>query len=197
MARNFPADTRGQRALEELYEKETKSQIAWFLKREKVKKDYPGQIVTPAQIAETPVPKLKDVLPSHLMEKISRIQASQEKSKVYAKTPTEMMPVKEQFIEPLPDMFPADQPTQRILYDGISKEGNGRAKYLQTRNKLDLEDKYRYPVLSSMEYGWGQTELIKHMSAQVGQKRRGRVKIVEESFYRRNGIPFTHCSDML
>ncbi|TPP59001.1 hypothetical protein FGIG_10724 [Fasciola gigantica] len=197
MARNFPADTRGQRALEELYEKETKSQIAWFLKREKVKKDYPGQIVTPAQIAETPVPELKDVLPSHLMEKISRIQASQEMSKISVKTPTEMMPVEKQFIEPLPDMFPADQPTQRILYDGISKEGNGRAKYLQTRNKMDLEDKYRYPVLSSMEYGWGQTELIKHTSAQVGQKRRGRVKIVEESFYRRNGIPFTHCSDML
>lgn len=72
-----------------------------------------------------------------------------------------------------------------------------RLKYLKTRKMLDLEDKYRYPVLSSMDYGWGQTELIKQKSGEEGQKRRGRVKIVDESFYRRNGIPFSHCSDML
>ncbi|VDP93139.1 unnamed protein product [Echinostoma caproni] len=70
-----------------------------------------------------------------------------------------------------------------------------RKKYLETRKKLNLEDKYHYPVLSSMDYGWGQTDIIKQSVS--GQKRRGRVKIVEESFYRRNGIPFEHCQDML
>lgn len=130
MARHFPADTRRQRALEELYEKEARAQIAWFLKSEKAKKDHPGKILTPAAISETPLPKLEDVLPPHLMGQIHQIHQVEKKPKVSIQPSLTTTSLVEQNVEPVPDMFPMDQSTQLILYNGISKEGGGRLETL-------------------------------------------------------------------
>ncbi|VDP91757.1 unnamed protein product [Echinostoma caproni] len=128
MARNFPADTRGQRALEELYEKELRTQLVWFLKSEKAKKDNPGKVISPAAIVDTPTPKIEDVLPAHMVEKIRQIRQEERKFGKKSNTSTTLMPVvsADSLDEPVPDMVPPDRTTQMILYDGISKEGRGR-----------------------------------------------------------------------
>ena len=41
------------------------------------------------------------------------------------------------------------------LYNGISHDGQGRIKYLHSRNHRIPETKYNFPILSSWEYGWG------------------------------------------
>ncbi|KAF7236441.1 hypothetical protein EG68_11063 [Paragonimus skrjabini miyazakii] len=198
MARSFPADTRGQRALEELYEKELKTQIKWFLRNIKSKQDNPGKILSANEIMNTPLPTAAEVLPKHLLEPISSpttdLMDSVKKEQV---TITPLISEETDSKVPM-DMCPAEPKVVHLLYDGISKEGKGRANYLKERNKTDVEDKYLYPVLSSMEYGWSQGRLIKEGAAAAqNNKRHGRVRIIEESFYRRNGIPIQHCAGML
>lgn len=84
----------------------------------------------------------------------------------------------------LSDMKKPEPHSVELLYDGFSKEGKGRSQYLKNRKSRNPEDKYEYPVCSSFEYGWKLDE--------VGQQYKnpihGRGKIVEESFYRRNGV---------
>ena len=52
------------------------------------------------------------------------------------------------------DMHPITKAEKDILFDGFSKDEKGRSKYLRMRKKFDPEEKYRYPQLSSWEYGW-------------------------------------------
>ncbi|XP_007500031.2 LOW QUALITY PROTEIN: protein ATP6V1FNB [Monodelphis domestica] len=54
----------------------------------------------------------------------------------------------------LPDMRPATPKTGQLLYQGISHEGKGRLLYLRERWQQKPEDKFRFPVLSSWDYGW-------------------------------------------
>ncbi|KAL1780753.1 filamin-B isoform 4 [Sigmodon hispidus] len=44
--------------------------------------------------------------------------------------------------------------TRKLLFQGISHEGQGRALYLKEQNRLIPEEKYKYPIVSSWEYGW-------------------------------------------
>ncbi|VDP51742.1 unnamed protein product [Schistosoma curassoni] len=67
--------------------------------------------------------------------------------------------------------------------------------YLHDRYKLNLEDKFQFPVLSSMEYGWGHADLISKSTAQ--SRKFGRQCVIEDSFYRRTGIPFKHGAGMI
>ncbi|CAH8537649.1 unnamed protein product [Heterobilharzia americana] len=98
-------------------------------------------------------------------------------------------------LTPGPDMYQPSTQVLSLLYEGISKEGKGRHQYLRDRNKLNLEDKFQFPVLTSMEYGWGHTDLISKMPSHA--KKFGRQCVIEESFYRRTGIPFKHGAEML
>ena len=52
------------------------------------------------------------------------------------------------------DMHPITKAEKETLFDGFSKDEKGRSKYLKMRKKFDPEEKYRYPQLSSWEYGW-------------------------------------------
>jgi len=84
----------------------------------------------------------------------------------------------------LMDMYPVKKEFLDVLFDGHSKEEKGRYKYLNLRKTIPLEERYPYPILNSMNYGWKLGE--------TGQKFKtptyARGKIVEESFYRRSGV---------
>lgn len=85
----------------------------------------------------------------------------------------------------LKDMRPVSQELNEQLYDGFSKEGKGRSKYLKNRKQFLPEQKYEYPLVSSFEYGWKLGEIYKQ---EYKNPEHGRNKIVEDSFYRRNGV---------
>ncbi|GFY41215.1 uncharacterized protein TNIN_134061 [Trichonephila inaurata madagascariensis] len=56
--------------------------------------------------------------------------------------------------EELKVMKPVHPKTKKIIYEGISKEDEGRRKYLKKRYKKNPEDKFYFPVCTSWEYGW-------------------------------------------
>ncbi|XP_048347820.1 protein ATP6V1FNB [Sphaerodactylus townsendi] len=91
--------------------------------------------------------------------------------------------------EPLPDMRAPDLEATQLLYQGISHEGKGRKRYLRERNAQSPEEKFRYPVLSSWEYGWRLGDVVKDIRTPI----HGKSRIVKDTFYFRNGI-FYHPS---
>lgn len=52
------------------------------------------------------------------------------------------------------EMRPVPSNTRQLLFQGLSHDGQGRALYLRERNRQKPAEKFRYPVLSSWEYGW-------------------------------------------
>ena len=53
------------------------------------------------------------------------------------------------------EMFENKNETERgILFKGISRDREGRYKYLKERQKYLPEQKYPFPITSSMDYGW-------------------------------------------
>ena len=84
----------------------------------------------------------------------------------------------------LPDMYPVRKELVDVLFDGHSKEEKGRYRYLNLRKQIPLEERYHHPVSNSMTYGWKLGETGQKFQAPTY----ARGKIVEESFYRRNGV---------
>ena len=82
------------------------------------------------------------------------------------------------------DMYPVSQNLKDVLFDGFSKEEKGRYRYLNLRKEIPLEERYEFPVSNSMAYGWKLGETGQQFKAPTY----ARGKIVEESFYRRNGV---------
>lgn len=52
------------------------------------------------------------------------------------------------------EMKPPTPATLKLLFQGISHDGQGRTLYLKERHQLIPEKKYKYPMVSSWEYGW-------------------------------------------
>lgn len=84
-------------------------------------------------------------------------------------------------------MRPPTPKSKSTLYDGFTKEGKGRRQYLDLRNGLSPEKKFFFPFLSSWEYGWKQGEVVK--KEEIKKPTYGRKRIVDDTFYTRNGIP--------
>lgn len=169
-------DTRVQNAWKELVEKEANTRVQcklrqeeeaknedeWFV-RSKYTQIKPGSLNIPTAINYPPKPPKKDPAAD-----IERIQKQ----------------LKENQVNLLSDMIPAEPAVKNLLFDGLSKEKKGRYQYLQER-KLDLpEQRYEYPLLSSFDYGWKLKEVAQEYKTPI----HGRGRIVEESFYRRNGV---------
>ncbi|XP_025312379.3 protein ATP6V1FNB [Canis lupus dingo] len=55
--------------------------------------------------------------------------------------------------------------TLKLLFQGISHDGQGRALYLRERHRQKPEEKFLYPVLSSWEYGWNIGDVMKDARA--------------------------------
>ena len=169
-------DTRVQNAWKELVEKEANTRVQcklrqveenknedeWFV-RSKYTQSKPGTLNIPIEIKFPPKPPKKD--PSLEIEKLSKH-------------------LKENGVNLLSDMKKPNESVTGLLYDGLSKEGKGRRQYLGERKLEKPEDRFEYPLLSSFEYGWKLNEVSQEYKTPV----HGRGRIVEESFYRRNGV---------
>ena len=85
--------------------------------------------------------------------------------------------------QPQLEMRPVDDRTS--LYEGFSREGRGRARYLAERRRQAPDAKFTYPMVSSWEYGWKVGDEV----AAYGRPRHARTATLHESFFARNGIP--------
>ena len=79
-----------------------------------------------------------------------------------------------------PEMRPPSGTTKKLLYEGFSKEGLGRKKYLETRKMKKPEERFDYTVTSNWEYGWQQT-------TDLHPPKHGRSRIVKDTFFRTGG----------
>ncbi|CAH8507094.1 unnamed protein product [Schistosoma turkestanicum] len=160
MSRGFPADTRSQKVLEEVYEKETISQLNWFLKCQEAKKLHGSEPLTATVINDTPLPDISNILSKSNKQQIEKDKEEIEQSK--QTDSSEKKETQEETAEKTfdvgPDMIPPSPDVLKLLYEGISTEGKGRYRYLRDRCKLNVEDRFQYPILSSMEYGWGHAQ---------------------------------------
>jgi len=76
------------------------------------------------------------------------------------------------------------------IYQGSSREGKGRYSYLKARHELNPEMKYKYPMVSSWEYGWRLGDVIK--VSEIKNPPFGRSRIVADTFYRSNLTGLSH-----
>jgi hypothetical protein len=87
---------------------------------------------------------------------------------------------------------PATDQVKSLLSTGLSHDTNGRVDYLQERYKIKPEDKYKFPISTSMSYGWRfkdrENLLVQKTSTNFLNRE------IEESFFRHNGV-FTHELD--
>ncbi|KAG2392661.1 hypothetical protein C9374_011386 [Naegleria lovaniensis] len=80
-------------------------------------------------------------------------------------------------------------PQRKLLYEGVSKEGGGRASYLKSRREESPTKKNTFPVSSSQEIGWIIEKRFlegKRSDDHLLATRKGQTK----TFYRRDGIGF-------
>lgn len=85
---------------------------------------------------------------------------------------------------------------KHIIYEGISRDLQGRWKYLNTRKKYKPEEKYEFPVTSSMTYGWQLydennrrfTNESAYDTEVVPTHTHGIKNYVINTFYRQNGV---------
>lgn len=167
----MPIDTRTQDAWKELIHKEASTRISWHKtyqpathEDEWFKQGFYRQALSKPLSRVIPPPKTTTTQPVQTKLVIEQ-----------AKKPSE--PTVE-------DMFPVGKEHLSVLFDGFSKEEKGRYKYLNLRKEIPLENRYQYPVSNSMAYGWKLGETGQKFQAPTY----ARGKIVEESFYRRNGV---------
>ncbi|XP_048210735.1 protein ATP6V1FNB [Perognathus longimembris pacificus] len=85
------------------------------------------------------------------------------------------------------DMKRVPSSTLKLLYQGISYDGQGRAQYFRERNQKTPMEKFQYPILSSWEYGWHVGPVMKNFRTPTY----ARVLPITKSFYTKNGI--FHC----
>jgi len=71
------------------------------------------------------------------------------------------------------------------LYNGISRDGEGRRDYLRTRVETAPEDRYHVPLLTSWQYGWQ----IAQREELFDRPSHRRTSGIKESFFARNGVP--------
>ncbi|XP_032179387.1 protein ATP6V1FNB isoform X1 [Mustela erminea] len=74
--------------------------------------------------------------------------------------------------------------TLRLLFQGISHDGQGRASYLRERHRQKPEEKFLYPVLSSWEYGWHMGDIMKDTRAPTY----ARCQPISKTFYIKSSV---------
>lgn len=201
MQRSFPFDTAGQLFIKELYDKETGTRLRWHSQNQAQTNDDSS-----AAAAAGLGPSTATVSRQH--------EVFRKKVEAACPKPTEaLMKLKERYqsvshhkrirnfderyqIEPtmkdedLVEMIPPEDQVRRQLYDGISRDGKGRLQYLRTRNLPSPDSKYRRPVVSSWEYGWNMSDIVKRED--VKKPEFGRKRLIRDSFYTRNGVTTLH-----
>ncbi|KAL3852520.1 hypothetical protein ACJMK2_016148 [Sinanodonta woodiana] len=183
-SRNYPANTQIQKFLEESYNKERDTRLAWFHKRStsattgQKSKQYE---VFRRKIENAPKPRdgllermNTDVQESRFNKKISQ------SNDITAKRPLDPSLL-------TAEMRPVTPNTKLKLFDGFTKEGKGRYQYLHSRYMKSPEDKFSFPLLSSWEYGWRLGDVVRKEN--IKKPPHGRTRIVADTFYTRTGVP--------
>jgi len=195
MARNFPADYQKQKFLEESYNKERDTRLAWYLRQNKDNSDT-GTKSKQYQVFRKKIERHAAKPGEDLLAKLPEVRAPKQyhkKKPEYSQTMAELAAVHGRGASAAAadnrsvEMWKVDNQTKSQLYQGFSKEGTGRYQYLQKRYQLIPESKYTFPILSSWEYGWRLSDVIK--KEDIKKPVNGRTRIVADTFYTRTGIP--------
>lgn len=186
MAR-YPPDTRMQNFWKEAIERESKARLLTFAKLR-------GQTHCKSRQLEVHRKKIEDNKPSDaLLERLPSIPAEVRhgKKKADFNAVDGMERSKTDSWFDAPQMRPVSPVVRRTLYSGITKEGKGRHIYLKQRYDKIPEEKFSFPTCSSWDYGWRLNDVIK--KEEVKKPTYGRHKIIEDTFYSRNGL-YSSCS---
>ncbi|GBN43531.1 hypothetical protein AVEN_74276-1 [Araneus ventricosus] len=180
MAREKTLDPAFQKAFTEAINKENKVRIKWHLEHgARLKSAAPDA----CRFDDEPDDDDEDFVPPgpDTSTETERPEKEPCLSWKEQESPKEEDPGKVRKIEDLKKMKPVPTDTKKILYKGVSHEGEGRKKYLKDRYQEDPEDKYFFPVCSSWDYGWtfGQDHELRSPEY-------GNVQITRTSFFRPN-----------
>nr|KAI8727280.1 protein ATP6V1FNB [Biomphalaria glabrata] len=185
MARNPYANTQMQNFWKETVEKEAAARLQTFAKMKGLERNKPRQL-------EVFRKKIEDNKPSDtLLEKLpaisSDVKFNRKKGDLNRISSATLA---NSSVLDSPEMIAPSPTVRKLLYDGFTKEGKGRYIYLRQRYHTTPEEKFAFPTCSSWEYGWRLGEVIK--KEDIKKPKFGRTKIVEDTFYTRNGI-VTDC----
>ncbi|XP_064632788.1 protein SPMIP1-like [Lineus longissimus] len=193
--RNYPADTQKQKFLEESYNKERDTRLQWFYKRQDgsdkaqtggskqyqvFRKKIEGQHSKPAEELAAKLPKIPQAKQHHRTIKDFSDNLAEQANALG--DPDNL----------LTEMRPVTPKVRKSLYEGFSKDGTGRYQYLHHRYGYNPENKYEFPILSSWEYGWRLSDVIR--KEEIKKPTHGRTRIVADTFYTRTGIPDLHVN---
>jgi len=181
MARNPYANTQMQNFWKESVEKEATARLMSFAKMRGQSRAQPRQL-------EVFRKKIEDNKPSEaLLDRLPPITAEPHFNRKKADF-NEPLGLDRALTMPVdaPEMRPVDKNMKMTLYDGFTKEGKGRYMYLHQRYGTIPEEKFAFPTCSSWDYGWRLGDVIK--KEDIKKPKYGRNKIVEDTFYTRNGL---------
>ena len=182
MARNPYANTQMQNFWKESVEKEATARLVSFAKMRGQTRSKPRQL-------EVFRKKIEDNKPSDaLLDRLPPISAEPHfnRKKADFNAPLGLERARTDIAVDAPEMRPVSPIIKEALYDGFTKEGKGRYIYLQQRYGKIPEEKFAFPTCSSWEYGWRLSDVIK--KDDIKKPKHGRNKIVEDTFYTRNGL---------
>lgn len=182
-SRSYPANVQIQKFLEESYNKERDTRLAWFgnLVKGGEKGKSKQYEVFRRKIENAPKPA------EGLLKKMSKDAVAPSYNKRIRKFDDTLASKVDSDFLLSAEMRPVTPQTKQKLYDGFTKEGKGRYQYLVNRNEKSPEEKFSFPLLSSWEYGWRLGDVIK--KEEITKPKNGRTRIVADTFYTRTGIP--------
>lgn len=179
MTRQSNIDTTRQEFLKESYKKESLLRNKWF-------KDYFGSNQLPKGVGDqdtttSPIPSNR--VPKATLIKIKPAPPTPPKRA----SPTFVLP--EPLNQPgpqVPEMRMPTPETKGMIYSGLSAEGDGRKAYLVKRKLKGPEEKFEYPLTSSLEVGWNIREVSKKCETKQGHF--GKSRIIRDTFFAENGV---------
>ncbi|XP_043943247.1 protein ATP6V1FNB [Protopterus annectens] len=146
MARELNMDTQRQNFLKEAFMKETLIRLSWYIDNkdslQKAKEHWRQVQKKPTKLPPLQTDKRNE------KELKSRTKDTKKDKAVLEKGNTI------QVDQETNQMRPVSVKTKNLLYQGVSREDNGRKHYLKTRKLKKPEDRYLFPLTTSWEYGW-------------------------------------------
>jgi len=169
MVRELNMDTQRQNFWKESINKEVSIRNTWFQQHLRFSKEFAAEDLS------SPVPVSKAPEPVKVPSKVA--------------TPKKASPVPVAEPEPgtkFTEMRIASPLTKTILYTGLSAEGDGRKAYLLQRKTKGPEEKFEFPITSASEVGWKIREVSSNQEVKPAMF--GRSRIVQDTFFRTNGV---------
>ncbi|VDD81287.1 unnamed protein product [Mesocestoides corti] len=184
MARSYPADTRSQKALEEIYEKESLAALKFFLSHrtsekavdKKTRFPHNQTLCLPKREPLTAVSESETRTVNE--EPIATQNVSTTTSSLSFMRP--VSPASQEILhgeqgQTYVQMLKAEKPAVKAF--ALSS----RKAYLKVRSSRIPEERYEIPVISSMEYGWKLFEILP--KNQITHPQFGRSSVIRDHFY--------------